>query len=435
MEQQNEALHILNGVEKTLNDIKEVLGQRGLSRQYSMSCRDTLDRLRKQTDDCIATLHDRGDNDLISYANDLSSMISRLTLACQNHMPPQEIERRTSEETVSSSVQVSPRAVSDSSPVFKSDSIVITTEEFTDSLKCASTVYSWGRGDLGALLHADCDAHEDLEPVKFSSCRCIMQIASGLYHSAAVTTTGELYVCGCNDDGQISEDGSVSILHKPRLHPYFSSQRICYVSCGAMHTACINAAGIVYSFGSNDSNQCGHSASVVTRVPPRVVEGLHGKVIRTVACGDFYTLFLTYYGEVYSCGCSEITGHADKRPSPQAERIESLVGVCVSQMAAGANHAIVITSTGTAYVWGDGTKGQLGMGTREHIQVQYCYRSFVVNITGSDAADISAYLYISIGGRSALDIRNPHWPNPGSWKQQMWAARTDEVPNRSIRTA
>lgn len=61
--------------------------------------------------------------------------------------------------------------------------------------------------------------------------------------------------------------------------------------------------------------------------------------------------------------------------------------------------------------------------------------SFVANITGPDAFNITTYIHVSVRGRIALDICDPYRTDPWGGKQQVWPVRTDEVPNYGVGTA
>jgi len=101
-----------------------------------------------------------------------------------------------------------------------------------------------------------CVDHSDfeLEPLKFHGSRRIIQIASNSYHSAALTSTGELYTCGSNDEGQVNpypdEDGEIQLfLPKPKIFDSIGRHRISALACGLNHTVCITATGSAISFG------------------------------------------------------------------------------------------------------------------------------------------------------------------------------------------
>lgn len=121
-------------------------------------------------------------------------------------------------------------------------------------------VYSWGRSDLGCLFRGTLGTYDASTPVDMSV--RIRQISSNTYHSAAVSTTGEVYLCGDNSSGQVSDEaGPQQVICKPRMLESLLTHRICQVSCGATHTACITATGLCLTFGSGEVGELGHAGA------------------------------------------------------------------------------------------------------------------------------------------------------------------------------
>ena len=85
-------------------------------------------------------------------------------------------------------------------------------------------------------------------------------------------------------------------------------------------------------------------------------------IIQRVACGDLFTLFLTTSGEVYSCGVGECSGRKVDENSYVAERVDGMVGLYLTQIAAGSSHALALSSRGQLFGWGSNSSGQLGLG-------------------------------------------------------------------------
>ena len=161
---------------------------------------------------------------------------------------------------------------------------------------------------------------------------------------------------------------SVAGDQRPRIVEDLGTHKICMVCCGLYHTVCLTASGLAISFGGNESGQCGHSGQKHSRVQPKVVDFNHrvgGNVlIKQIAAGELFTVFLTTSGEVYTSGAGAYMGIAKWRNSSvaQAERVDTLLGSNVALIAAGASHAFSVTSTGEIYAWGNGKAGQLGLG-------------------------------------------------------------------------
>ena len=98
----------------------------------------------------------------------------------------------------------------------------------------------------------------EIAPLTFQGSRRIIQISSNSYHSAAVTSTGEVYICGSNEEGQVNpnidDSGQVpAYLPRPKIFESLGQHRVCAVSCGLNHTVCVTAHGTAISFGGDTS--------------------------------------------------------------------------------------------------------------------------------------------------------------------------------------
>lgn len=248
--------------------------------------------------------------------------------------------------------------------------------EVVPSPPVSTLVYSWGRGDQGALLHQDIKDHAAADSlVVFNHTRHVVQIATNTYHTAAVTATGEVLTCGGNDEGQAwpedgmavspvsqegaeEEEGKRQMIVRPVLLEALNTVRVTEVACGLYHTACLTSNGTVVSFGGNEVGQLGHSPGKLTNVPPKATL-VRGCI--SVAAGDLYTVFLTAHGEVLTCGLGSCCGGGNgiDRPTPAA--VGGLTSVPVISIAAGSSHAVAITAMGTAFSWGVNSHGQAGV--------------------------------------------------------------------------
>ena len=166
-------------------------------------------------------------------------------------------------------------------------------------------ILSWGRIDFGTLLAQSEEAIVDGIATYQPENRVILQIASNEQHTAYLTSTGDLFLCGINEDGQVSVDLNEERVMKPRRYD-LGNNRATSVSVGLFHTVCITASGVAVSFGGNEVGQLGHSQSKHTKVPLSKVDFInpdkHTLILQKVSCGNLFTLFLTTTGEVYGCG-------------------------------------------------------------------------------------------------------------------------------------
>lgn len=265
------------------------------------------------------------------------------------------------------------------------------------------SIISWGRSDFGGLLtrrgNEDCKNGFSLYQILG---RSIVSISSNVYHTAAVSATGELFTCGQNDQGQVSDDVSVEEIGKPRILESLSNHRIVSAACGLYHTCVVTASGCAVSFGGNENGQLGHSAEKIAKVGPKVVNFILPPrrvplVICKVACGDLFSLFLTTSGEVYGCGSSAFLGNPIRGNHlivAQAERIEALVGSNIVSIAAGSSHALALTRAGDLYAWGSNRHRELGFETSLNRDGE-CHEQIPKSVLNSK--DMSQAIGISAG--------------------------------------
>ena len=242
---------------------------------------------------------------------------------------------------------------------------------FLDELEGSSpTIYSWGRSDNYTLFQSENESVDGVFIYKNPN-RVILQISSNEYHTAALTSTGDLLICGSNEEGQSGNDYNDLVIKKPRIYE-LSSNRITSVSVGLYHTACVTSNGIALSFGGNEVGQTGHSSAKMTKVPLSKVDfnlkGLNALIITKAVCGDYFSLFLTTKGEVYACGLGSNLGNPKDTNCSVGERVERLVGSNIMNIAAGSSHSLALTSSGELYAWGSNHHGECGVHDVDHCQ-------------------------------------------------------------------
>lgn len=269
------------------------------------------------------------------------------------------------------------------------------------------TVLSWGRSDLGGLLRTNEGDLDGFGEVTFQGERHIIQVASNAYHTAAISATGDLYMCGTNDEGQVNpvKDSNGSLVQfypKPKLFDAIGNHRVSRVSCGLYHTVCITATGVAISFGGNETGQLGHSPNTHFCAGPKAVEVVwrgKGTIFHEVACGDLFTLLLTTSGEIYSCGIGSNTGQPKQMNSSSALRIDSLVGVNITNIVCGSSHSFALSATRELYAWGSNQHGQLSIANADHVQVpeQVMLSPHFGNVRGICAGSIHSIFWSEDG--------------------------------------
>ncbi|KAJ3371428.1 hypothetical protein GGF31_003353 [Allomyces arbusculus] len=147
----------------------------------------------------------------------------------------------------------------------------------------------------------------------------VQRVACGWAHSAAVTENGDLYVWGDNTSAQ--SDGRQA--EKQLLMPVLVDlgARVVHVACGLRHTAAITTTGDLYVWGANRHGQCGVGvASTIQSMPYRVP--IDTRVI-DVACGSHHTIVLLETGAVLTFGHNKFGQLGVPMIEPGIKHVES----------------------------------------------------------------------------------------------------------------
>lgn len=198
-----------------------------------------------------------------------------------------------------------------------------------------------GRGQVSGSANSECDAtnetpyHVPQTPIG-SADDHFVDVAAGLFHSAAITKQGELLTWGCARFGQSLTPTNVDTRHHdgsaaPKLGRWrpADGSKLVQVSCGRRHTVALDEHGRVWTMGDNKYGQLGRSvdATVSKNAEPQLVEGMLGRA---------------------NSGCSAICS--------------------------GWSHILVLSrdedsGESTLYGWGRNDKGQLGTQSMHHVPV------------------------------------------------------------------
>ncbi|KAF5749800.1 Regulator of chromosome condensation (RCC1) family with FYVE zinc finger domain isoform 1 [Tripterygium wilfordii] len=266
------------------------------------------------------------------------------------------------------------------------EALAITSVDFvacgefhTCAVTMAGELYTWGDGthNAGLLGHGTDISHwipkrilGPLEGLQIASVTC------GPWHTALVTSTGQLFTFGDGTFGVLGHGDRENVSY-PREVESLSGLRTIAVACGVWHTAAVVevivtqssasvSSGKLFTWGDGDKNRLGHGDKE-PRLKPTCVPALIDYNFYKVACGHSLTVGLTTSGQVFTMG-STVYGqlgnpHADgKLPCLVEDR---LAGESVEEIACGAYHVAVLTSRNEVYMWGKGANGRLGHGDIE----------------------------------------------------------------------
>lgn len=236
-------------------------------------------------------------------------------------------------------------------------------------------IFSWGEESGGRLGHGvDADvSHPKL--IDSLSNTNIELVACGEHHTCAVTLSGELYTWGDGafNFGLLGHGNNVSHWVPKRVNGPLEGIHVSYISCGPWHTAVVTSSGQLYTFGDGTFGVLGHGDRKSVSIP-REVESLRG--LRTVraACGVWHTAAVVevMVGNSGASNCSSgklfTWGDGDKGRLGHGDKEAKLVPTCVAalvepnfcQVACGHSITAALATSGHVYTMGSPVYGQLG---------------------------------------------------------------------------
>lgn len=229
-------------------------------------------------------------------------------------------------------------------------------------------VFSWGEGEDGKLGHGNRLTMDKPKLIETLRSKRVRDIACGSSHSAAITSSGELYTWGLGEYGRLGHGDNCTQL-KPRLVSKLSGHRVVQVACGSRdaQTLALTEDGLVFSWGDGDFGKLGRGGSEGCSTPHQVERLTTGgaNTVVQIECGAQFSLALTKSGEVWTWGKGDYyrLGHGSDQHVRKPTPIQGLRGKKVIHVAVGALHCLAVTETGQVFAWGDNDHGQQGSGT------------------------------------------------------------------------
>ncbi|MQM02462.1 hypothetical protein Taro_035225, partial [Colocasia esculenta] len=168
----------------------------------------------------------------------------------------------------------------------------------------ASAVLSFGDNSMAAL-GLPFPLREAYEPTRVPSLPChISSIAAGHYHSLAVTSSGEVWAWGRNDEGQLGRGFSTprDAWHEPRKVEGLDDVKIRSAFASGVVSAAIGVDGSLWVWGKSRRGQLGLGSGTVEAVKPSKVKALEGEEIIKVSFGWGHALALTSGGKLFGWG-------------------------------------------------------------------------------------------------------------------------------------
>jgi alpha-tubulin suppressor-like RCC1 family protein len=143
--------------------------------------------------------------------------------------------------------------------------------EYACVLNNSGNVYCWGRneyGQRGIGYTTPTFAGLPTTPTQVTGLSNVQSLASGPYHSCAIKTDKTLLCWGYNQNGQVGNGASNTLVSTPTAANGLSN--ISQISVGVIHTMALTQTGDVYIWGDNSAYQLGLSDNTLRSTPVNI---------------------------------------------------------------------------------------------------------------------------------------------------------------------
>jgi len=222
-----------------------------------------------------------------------------------------------------------------------------------------ATLVLAGCGRVGFSLLPDGDSDGDALIDSIPATGCVRQVTTGLNHTCAVRTDGDLYCWGGNTAGELGV-GTVSASLAP-IEVFASGTQLVFM--GPRH-GCAARGTDLSCWGANLTGQLGDGTTDERSTPRSITGPASGLVVTAGDAGENFTCVIIA-GDAWCWGDNQRgqlgdgTSMSHKEPAPIADGGQPNF----SAIALGSDHACAIGVDNTVWCWGGGDDGELGNGS------------------------------------------------------------------------
>jgi alpha-tubulin suppressor-like RCC1 family protein len=192
-----------------------------------------------------------------------------------------------------------------------------------------------------------------------------VQFSTGLLHTAVLSKSGKVYVCGRNNYGQLG----VSTSNLPYSSNFINitlpeNKSAIQVSCGFDSTYILMSDGTAYSCGLNSSGQLGNGTTGDSYDLVQIVNNTNRRIIHICAGGEFLIVMMDNL-TIYGCGSNynaQLCNDLFNRVNASLIQLILPPGKTPKSISVGRIHTILLMTDNTVWGCGWNYSGELGTG-------------------------------------------------------------------------
>lgn len=303
------------------------------------------------------------------------------------------------------------------------------------ALKADGTVLAWGENFLGQLGNGTQDSsNTPVQVVGLSVDSKVVAIAAGFSHSVALKADGSVWCWGRNGIaacgiGVITPNALTMPVQVHGVGNEGFLADVKAISAGANSTMALTKSGDLYIWGNNNNGQIGNGmvSTDPQLTPLKLMDGVIAIANASVS-GATSSYALKSDGSVLGWGANASgqlgDGTTDRRPMPTP--VSGLgAGSGVVELAAGQSHVLARKGDGTLVAWGNNGNGQLGDGTIDNSKVPIAVTGISGELRAIAAGDGHSYALTADGKLWA-------WGNYSSGQLGEAHALVQSSPNQVV---
>lgn len=221
-------------------------------------------------------------------------------------------------------------------------------------------LYTFGSNNRGQLGFTD-TGNNCPYPQRLPFPTDVIQVSCGMFHTALVTNSGQIYTFGANKSGQLGL-GDITDRDVPTPLEQFP-EKARQVICGKYHTVVVTTKGNLYTWGNNNFGQLGIGLDKMYITIPCQIRDI--PKVKQVSAGTYHTAFITNKGELYTCGDNRSGQLGILGTTGTDIPLKITFPEGITDVSCGENHTVCITEDGQLYSFGSNHRGQLGLADGE----------------------------------------------------------------------
>lgn len=248
----------------------------------------------------------------------------------------------------------------------------------SSALSSLGRVFVWGDnsvGQLGTDEYSDTTLPIDLTPfINLNLNEVIITTALGGNHSLALTSERRVFSWGFNFSMQLGDGTNISRTAPLDITANFNlglNEQIEKIVGGNNHSGAVTSLGNVYTFGLNTYGQLGNGTNTNQGIPVKITDNFNletNEVVTNLFMGVHFSCAITSNQRIFTWGLND-TGQLGDESYINSSVPFNISGLFafnnenqIAGVSLGNGFITIIDTLGVMYLWGDNSRGALGIG-------------------------------------------------------------------------